>query len=167
MPRRQRIDALFNPFGAWIALAAKSGEMLLASQQVIAARTARMANAGLRPTLEDQREFALMGSEKLDAYSRSALGLAAAWTPGTQALLAEATRGWMSLLTGSSMLAASRSPQQAMARHRALVGKLGRHAPTLWHAGNTTARLLDTALTPVHRTATANSKRLARRRPAR
>src|SRR3954447_26361997 len=46
-------------------------EMLWASSQVIAHRTARMATAGPIPSRRDAREFRLMGQEKVEAAAES------------------------------------------------------------------------------------------------
>lgn len=126
--------AVFNPWGAWLGLAAKTGEMLTASQQVIAARTTRMAHAGARPTQADRREMGLMVGEKLDAFSRSAMHFATAWGPTWQLLATQAARAWMGM------------------------------AMSLWRAA---PQALGAALAPVHRTATANARRLGPRRTRR
>ena len=167
MPRSRRRPATpFDPFGAWVALAARGGEMLMASQQVIAARSARIAAAGAKPTLADQREFTRMVSEKVDAFSRSALGAAAAWTPGMQALSAQAVKSWAALASGGLHLASSRDFAQVWLRQAELTRRATRHMPVLWQASEAQARLIDTALDPVHRAATANSRRLGRRTAA-
>ena len=139
MARRTRATAawpaaVFNPWGAWLALAAKTGEMLTASQQVIAARSARMARVGARPSPADRREMGLMVGEKLDAYSRSAMQFATAWAPTAQVLVDQAGRAWMGM------------------------------ALSLWRAA---PQAFGAALAPVHRTATANARRLGPRRTRR
>ena len=66
MKRSTRI--LFgNPFLAWTDLAWKIGEMSMASAQVIAHRTTRMAAAGPIPNASDRQEFRRMGQEKIEA----------------------------------------------------------------------------------------------------
>lgn len=47
--------------------AVTTAETVLASAQVIGLRAGRMALAGATPNARDQREFALMGKEKIDA----------------------------------------------------------------------------------------------------
>lgn len=164
--RRRRPATPLDPWSAWLALAARSGEMLMASQQVIAARSARIAAAGATPSLADQREFTRMVSEKVDAFSRSALGAGAAWTPGLQALASQAMQSWAALASSGLQLASSRNLAQALQRQAELARRANRHVPVLWRASEAQARLLDTALEPVHRTATANSRRLGRRTAA-
>jgi hypothetical protein len=67
-----------NPFLLWTQLAFKTGEMLMASGQVIPIRLGRMAAAGHQPSARDQREFARMAPEK--------------WQAGTESLLAVGLR---------------------------------------------------------------------------
>ena len=148
------------PVGLWLGVASKTQEMLLASSQVIATRSARMASAGPLPSAADQREFALMGSEKLDAFSQSAAALGRAWTPAVQTLNAQALQGWLAIMNNAFALAGSRTPAQAMRRHKTLVSTVMRRAPTLQRASDAAARMTHSALAPVHRTATANARRL-------
>lgn len=152
--------AMFFPIGLWLGVASKTQEMLLASSQVIATRSARMASAGPLPSAADQREFALMGSEKLDAFSQSAAALGRAWTPAVQTLNAQALQGWLAIMNNAFALAGSRTPAQAMRRHKTLVSTVMRRAPTLQRASDAAARVTHSALAPVHRTATANARRL-------
>jgi len=75
--KRSRTPSFTNPFLVWTRLAWKTGEMMLASAQVIHHRTGRMAAAGATPSARDRREFALMGQEKLEAGVESAKAMAA------------------------------------------------------------------------------------------
>ena len=115
MPRSPTPLALFQPWTLWMQWAARSAEMWLAAGQVIGVRTQRMARAGHKPSARDRREFTLMGTEKLEA----------------------ATKSWMAMF-------AALAPLQ-----------------TQW------ARLALAGLAPVHRTATANARRLGRSRHGR
>jgi hypothetical protein len=121
-----------HPVLPWMQLALKTGEMLAASSQVIPLRLGRMAAAGHRPSPRDRREFARMGPEKLQAGAESL------WAVGL-ALQQMQLRWWMQLwqpwLRGSAGLAL---------------------------AGSQAARLSSAALAPIHRTATANARRLTR-----
>ena len=47
-----------------------------------------------------------------------------------------------------------------MRRHKTLVSTVMRRAPTLQRASDAAARMTHSALAPVHRTATANARRL-------
>src|SRR5437763_11706443 len=73
--KRSRIPSSTNPFVLWTSLAWKTGEMMLASAQVIHHRVGRMA-AGA-PSARDRRELALMGQEKIEAGVESASAIAA------------------------------------------------------------------------------------------
>lgn len=58
------LNLFLNPFLMWSRLAWKTGEMAIASAQVIGLRTKRIALASSLPGPRDQREFVLMGQEK-------------------------------------------------------------------------------------------------------
>jgi hypothetical protein len=75
MKRRTLYSLSAHPFWIWSELTFKTGEMMLASAQVIGHRTNRMAQAG-PPNARDQREFALMGQEKIAAATESAQAMA-------------------------------------------------------------------------------------------
>jgi hypothetical protein len=66
-----------DPMTLWMKLGTRTNEMLVASAQVIGHRTAQMANAGPLPSAPDQREFALMGQEKIEAATAAAQAMAA------------------------------------------------------------------------------------------
>jgi hypothetical protein len=76
MPRRKpRPPAAALPFVLWTDLAMRTGEMLVASAQVIGHRTGRMATAGPSPNARDRKEFSRMGLEKVAAANESALAM--------------------------------------------------------------------------------------------
>ena len=74
---RSRTPSFTDPLLLWTRLAWETGEMMLASAQVIGHRTGRMAAVGSKPNASDRREFALMGQEKIEAAAKSAHGMAA------------------------------------------------------------------------------------------
>ena len=152
-----------NPFHLWGALGMKTMQMSTAAAQVIAIRTARMATAGLNPTAADRREMSRMGAEKLDAFSRAGQALATGALPLVAGMAGGALRTTLDLLNASAHLAASRTIPQTMARQCELADTLMRGSSPVRHgaASNATARLAHRALAPVHRTATANARRLA------
>ncbi|WP_309624030.1 polyhydroxyalkanoate granule-associated phasin [Methylibium sp.] len=164
MTRRSPSVPAFNPFGPWVELTTQSTEMLVASSQVIAQRSARIATSGVNPSLADREEFALMSSEKLEAFSSSAATLASAWTPALQSISEQALHASTAIVSGAWKLAASRTPAELFGRHGALMNTVARRGPSLWHASDTAARLAGVALLPVHRAATANALRLDGRR---
>ena len=63
---------------SWNRLAWLTGEMLLASADVIQRRTGRMAKAGYPLSAKDQKEFTHMIQEKIDAGREAAAALALA-----------------------------------------------------------------------------------------
>jgi predicted small secreted protein len=67
-----RTPSFTNTLLVWTRLAWKTGEMMMASAQVIHHRTLRMTAAGATPSARDRPEFALMGQEKLEAGVESA-----------------------------------------------------------------------------------------------
>jgi hypothetical protein len=126
--------------------ASRQAELALSVPQVVGHRLARMALAGPVPSARDSREFHRMGAEKVAAF--------------TEAWLAMGAAAWQA----NAMLSMS----------------MWRAAWTPWTAGPASSRMLgrwqgamlgafDKGVAPVHRTATANARRLsrgARRRPA-
>jgi hypothetical protein len=127
-------------------LAWKTGELLWAAPQVIGLRLARMALAGHAPGPRDQREFVLMGREKLEAAAES----------------------WQAM----GMHAMAAAPAALLAAWQALYATWGRAAwsgsAAVWPAadggplGRLALELCSRGLAPVRRRAVANAKRLRR-----
>jgi len=155
---------LSNPVVLWGSFAMKSCEMWMAAAQVIPIRLARMAAAGANPSARDRREMTLMGAEKVEAFSQAGIALAMGMTPAAMNLGSQVLRGWMSLLAAGTRLATSRTLPQTLRRHRALTTALARHTPVSQRGAHAAAKLAHAALAPVHATATANAKRLGRRK---
>ncbi len=160
--KRSRTPSFTHPFLVWTRLAWKTGEMMLASAQVIHHRTGRMAAAGATPSARDRREFALMGQEKLEAGVESAKAMAELMTLNPL-LGARAVKHMMSSAAAVMSLAASRTAGQAMARHAKLVRTMTQSAATTAQLSGAAARLAQRGLIPIHSRATANAKRLGRR----
>jgi hypothetical protein len=117
-------------------LAAKLTELMVAAPQVMAIRLSRMAAAGNQPTAKDRAEMHRMGNEKLVAFSQSWLAMWMNWWMMPLRLMP----AWAGVLGGG--------PRSRAALRGATV-----------RASNA---LLAAGLAPVHRTATANARRLAR-----
>jgi hypothetical protein len=153
-----------NPFLLWTDLAFKIGETMLASAQVIGHRTNRMALAGPTPSARDQREFALMGQEKVAATAESAQAMAASLLMLNQQVGALAFK---QMLTGTSAmmsLAFSRTPGQAFVRQTRLVrDTIANSALATPQISTSAARLVQKGLKPIHGRAKANAKRLRQR----
>jgi len=154
--------ALADPFLLWSTLAMKTMEMSAAAIQVIAIRTGRLASAEFPPSEADQGELAMMGREKVDAFTRAGTEIVAGIAPAMADLGAQAFRSGMDVFNAATRLATSRSLPQTLARQRTLTDTLARHAPAAHESTNAAARLAHRALAPVHSTATANARRLTK-----
>ena len=161
--KRSRTPSFTNPFLAWTRLVWKTGEMLLASAQVIHHRTGRMAAAGATPSACDRREFALMGQEKVEAGVESGSAMAAQMMTMNPLLGALAVKHMTRGAAAVMSLAASRTAGQAMARHAKLVRTMTQSAGTTAQLSGAAARLAQRGLKPIHSRATANAKRLGKR----
>jgi hypothetical protein len=104
-------------------------------------RTARMLAAGARPGAADRAEFSQMGREKVQAFWESMFAMGAQIARTNQEYAGRAALQWWRLWTSPSWLVPS--PRE---RQREMSG------------------LVDAALTPVHKRATANARRLGRTR---
>ena len=160
--KRNRTPSFTNPFLVWSRLAWKTGEMMLASAQVIHHRTGRMTAAGATPSARDRREFAMMGQEKIEAGVESTRAMATQIMAMNPLLGPRAIRNMMSGAAALMSLAASRTSGQAMARHAKLVRTMTQSAGTTAQLSGAAARLAQRGLEPIHSRATANAKRLSR-----
>ena len=133
----------------------RSIELGAAVPAVIAMRTARMLAAGATPTARDRREMSRMVSEKVDAFGRSWWTMAAR----QQQVAFEAWLGFARACWGPWMrpFDALRSPAAARRDLRRLQRRLHRSQAGVFASG----------LVPLHRTATANLRRLSRPDPRR
>ena len=120
------------------ARARKAAELGFAVPWVMGHRLARLAVAGPLPSARDREEFQLMGTEKIVAF--------------TEAWFATSVAMWQAnLALGSSMLYMMAVP-----------GSAGSY---LWPSRQWQSAMieaLDRGFAPIHRTATANARRLAR-----
>jgi len=164
MPRRYSYSPA-NPFILWTTLAMKTWEMMFASAQVIGHRTGRMALAGPAPNARDQREFHLMGQEKIEAATESMQAVALRMFSMNQQLGLTMFRQMASLWGSLVSLAGSRSvPQMFNAYNNVLNNTMSRTTSSMTQLGDSVAKTMHKGLTPIHSRATANAKRLARTR---
>ena len=149
-----------NPFGLWTDLMFATGEMMLASAEVIGHRAGRMSTAQLPLSAKDQKEFTLMVQEKAEAGQEAAFALAQAATQAATQIAMTVPAQMMEAAWG---MASSRTMPQffeaQMKLGQALVDPLTGH--DLAHAA---VRASHAAVKPYHRRATANAKRLSRKR---
>jgi len=122
------------------SIATKAAELSMAVPQVVAHRVARMAMAGPSPSERDRKEFKLMVAEKNTAFSQSWQAMA------TQAMLANQTLA-LAMLRTAWTPASWGKPAATKLASQAQGAALG---------------ILNKGLSPVHRKAVANAKRLAR-----
>jgi len=162
MKRSRSIFGSSNPFLAWADLAWKVSEMSLASAQVVAHRTARMAVAGPLPNARDRDEFTRMGLEKIEAATESAEAMAAHWTTMNLKLGTSALRHMVTGSAAIASLAASRDFGQFVARQAKLAEAMSGATTTAHAWSGSTARLAQRGLKPIHARATANARRLGK-----
>jgi hypothetical protein len=153
-----------NPFRSWWAFAWKTGEMMLASGQVIGHRSKRMRSAGHSPGAGDRREFALMGQEKLAAAAESSQAVAFNLLRLNQQFGAIALKQMLTATAAIISVATSRTPGQSVARQSKLVRDTMSHSVVATsQLSKSAARLAHRGLKPIHSRATGNAKRLAKR----
>lgn len=154
-----------NPFTLWTGLAMKTGEMMLASAQVIQHRTGRMAAAGPSPNSRDRKEFTLMGQEKVAAASESAQAIAARMLNLNQQIGAIAFKQLVAGTAGVMSVAAARTIAQSSKAQSALVrDTVSSSTKAATQLADSVARVAHHGLKPVHSRATANAKRLAKQK---
>ena len=152
-----------DPFRIWSTFIWNTGEMLLASAQVIGHRSDRMISAGTSPALADRREFALMGQEKIAAAAESVKAMALGWMALNHQLGGIAFKQMLAGTEAIMSLAVSRTPGQSVARQTKLVSATITHAAAATsQLSQSTARLAHRGLKPIHSRATGNAKRLGK-----
>jgi hypothetical protein len=120
-------------------LATQASQLALAVPQVMAHRLTRMALGGSAPNERDQAEFKRMSAEKMTAFSQSFTAMALYALKVQQEMSWALARSMFSPWLGSApTFASSMRDMQGAALGMATAG-----------------------LSPVHRTATANARRLA------
>ena len=145
-----------------MAFAVTTAEMMTASAFVIGKRVARMQAAGLVPNARDQREFTLMGQEKLEAAALSWQAMAQGlFTAGPQLAL-QSGRQMTAAAAALSAVATSRTPQQAFKRQVQAANALGEVVGAGSRLADVAASVAQAGLDPIHAKATANAKRLGR-----
>ena len=128
---------------------ARSLELSMAAPAVIAMRTARMMASGAAPSAADRREMSRMVSEKTSAFTRSWFAMAARQQ--------RAQVEWW-----SAFARACWSPSNALRPGFAFDAAKARSLSKRMQASQ--ASVLAHGLAPIHRTATANLRRLSKTR---
>lgn len=166
MKRPRNISlATANPFTLWTGLAVKTGEMILASAQVISHRTGRIVAAGASPDARDRRELALMSQEKIAAASESANAIAARMFNLNQQIGTIAVNQMAASAAGILSLSAARTLAQSGKVHTEFVREsMSSSARAASQLADSVARVAHHGLKPVHSRATANARRLAKQK---
>jgi hypothetical protein len=143
------------------ASAMKAGETLGAAAAVIAARTEMATLAIANPNAENDAEMSLMVSEKLEAFTESGAALA----KGAQTMASRGARYAAEEAAaagrGIADLAACKSPAELMlTQSRLMTNFLTRSIAYGFGLNALAARTGERAMGPIHKTVTANHKRL-------
>ncbi len=158
-------SAFGNPFFIWTELAMRNTEMMLASAQVIGHRVQLMAAAGHNPSVSDQREMSLMVNEKTAAVAESTMAMASGMAKMNFQFAMQALMQMSRMWAGMFAIGMSRTPAHSLeTQTNLLTGNFARSVAASSRLSESTAELAHKALKPIHRRATANAKRLGKRR---
>ena len=137
---------------------------MAASAEVIAARAALMTRGLSDPNGQDLVELSLMSSEKTEALAASATALAAnAGTVGQRLGRAAMDEAALAMQAAAAMAGAATPTGVAEAQFRYALGWWSRAAGQALTLNNEILKAQADALAPIHKTATANARRLRRR----
>jgi hypothetical protein len=134
-------------------------ELAVAAPQVIATRSARMLAAGANPGAADRAEFSKMWFEKGAAFWESLFAMGLQMSRVQQDYARFAALRWWRLWATPWWVAAMAPPAQSAARAAALLPM-----PSERQRKQAVSKLVDAGLGPIHKRATANARRLNRRR---
>ncbi len=157
---RQSRRAVNNARSA--ALTAESGgEMMRAASDVIAARLNIMAEGLANPMKADMREMSLMGTEKMEAMTESAVAVAG----NLGDLAARVSKSAMDEVEharkAASAIASAGNPQAAASAHYDYaVAWWGRAAGQMLTLNTELLKAQADAMKPIHSAAVANARRL-------
>ncbi len=138
----------------------KATELTIAAPQVIALRTARMFAAGAYPDSLDRREVIRMSTEKLQAFSESMNAMAVQVYKTNQELTLLAVRNWWTAWTNPWSALTYRGTPPWIVPFWPLQGFASR--ATASRLQRSMAKVIEKGLTPVHKRATGNARRLSR-----
>jgi hypothetical protein len=138
----------------------KMVELAVAAPQVIAARSTRMLAAGANPGAADRVEFSKMCSEKGAAFWESLFAMSVQMARVNQDYARAAALQWWRLWTTPWRLPTLLWKAQAMPSAMRAATRL----PTEAQRERAVSRLAAAGLAPIHKRATANARRLTRKR---
>lgn len=137
------------------------GELALASGEVVVKRMALGAAAMVDPLNADHAEFARMVPEKAQAFSDAGTAILQRSSDVLQQMANYAVAEMSIAMKFSMGMAAYRTPAAlAAAQSKFLLGWLGRSLSQSAALGHFAVRSQAAAIAPVHKTATANARRL-------
>jgi hypothetical protein len=126
-------------------IGSQTSELMLAAPQVIAHRLGRMALSAGRPNRNDQREFHRMSAEKVTAFGEAWQAMTLQMLKSNQQLALSMMRSWW---------------PSAIATRRTSRGLPAQHGLGAWQGA--ALDILGKGISPVHRRAVANAKRLSK-----
>ncbi|MGN6364063.1 polyhydroxyalkanoate granule-associated phasin [Asticcacaulis taihuensis] len=159
-----RKSSYLNPFALWTDLAMQTTGMMLASAEVISHRTARMTQASIPLSARDTAEFTLMGQEKMEAATESMQAAAMSIMAFSPFAAMKMFNEMAAVQTSLFRLATSSSLPAAISRHQTLGHSIRKAANSALSLSDQTANAAIDTLKPIHSRATANAKRLGRRK---
>jgi hypothetical protein len=121
-----------------------------------------MATAGASPSVRDQREFRLMGQEKMDAMAESAQAMALQMMTMNPIIGLSALELMMKSSGALLSLASSTSISQSLSRQAELGRVIAQSAKMNAELTHSAAKVAHHGLKPIHSRATANARRLAK-----
>jgi hypothetical protein len=164
MKSGRALNLFVNPFLMWSRLAWQTGEMAVASSQVIGHRTRRLALAGPVPNVRDQREFARRSQEKSAAALESVQAAGLPMLALGQQAAVFAFKQMVSTSLALLSIAASRTAAESATRQSKLVrDTLNNSMAAASGLSGSTVKLAKSALKPVHTRVSRNARRLGKR----
>ena len=159
------MNAFGNPFVLWSKVAFSTTEMLIASASVIGQRTTRIGLAGANPTAADIRENALMGREKIEAFTESAQQVWARTLKINQQFAALALKESMTAMKAVMAISSGRVTAEPLVQQMRLVqDSITKTAVAASSMSGAAAQITQQALAPVSARAKKNVKRLSKRK---
>jgi hypothetical protein len=139
--------------------AIKTVELAIAAPQVIGMRTARALAASATPSNDDRAELMRMGAEKVDAYWEGMFAVSVQLSRIGQEYARNAAVQWMRLWMTPWWLNTSWPNPLLSYLHAA--SRIS--VPSVAQQQSAVTRITQAALAPVHKRATANMRRLAKK----
>ncbi len=128
-----------------LRIGTQATELMFAAPQVVAHRLGRMRAAGAGTNVRDRREFQRMSAEKVAAFGESWNQMALQMLKANQQM----TQAWVSTWWFPLRTLSGAATRQSFSRAAAQMQ-------------SSALRVMSSGLSPVHRRATANAKRLGR-----